>query len=45
MDIQMPLMNGYEATKRYEVSIWEKHPIIAVTAGAEKRKEKCIKKV
>lgn len=45
MDIQMPLMNGYEATKIIrELKSGKKIPIIAVTAGAEKEeKEKCIK--
>ncbi|WPR70561.1 PAS domain S-box protein [Flavobacterium sp. NG2] len=44
MDIQMPLMNGYEATKAIRNLIsGEKTPIIAITAGAEKEeKDKCI---
>jgi hypothetical protein len=29
--------------KRYEVSIWEKHPIIAVTAGAEKKRKNALR--
>ncbi|MEN2413552.1 response regulator [Flavobacterium mesophilum] len=44
MDIQMPIMNGYEATKAIRVTETGKNvPIIAVTAGAEKEeKNKCI---
>jgi CheY-like chemotaxis protein len=37
MDIQMPIMNGYEATKAIRDTIQgKKIPIIAVTAGTEK---------
>jgi PAS domain S-box-containing protein len=45
MDIQMPIMGGYEATKEIRnLSLGKNVPIIAVTAGAEKdEKEKCIK--
>jgi CheY-like chemotaxis protein len=45
MDIQMPVMNGYEATKVIRnLKSGKKVPIIAVTAGAEKEeKEKSIK--
>lgn len=45
MDIQMPVMNGYEATKAIRSLKMGKHiPIIAVTAGTEKEeKDKCIK--
>lgn len=45
MDIQMPMMNGYEATKAIrKIKLGKPIPIIAVTAGAEKEeKEKCIK--
>jgi len=44
MDIQMPIMNGYEATKAIRITkIGEKIPIIAVTAGAEKEeRNKCL---
>ena len=44
MDIQMPVMNGYEATKAIrELKSGKKTPIIAVTAGAEKdEKQNCI---
>ncbi len=44
MDIQMPIMNGYEATKAIRVTkIGQKIPIIAVTAGAEKdERNKCL---
>lgn len=45
MDIQMPIMNGYEATKAIRnLKSGKNIPIIAVTAGTEKEeKEKCIK--
>ncbi|GAA6768040.1 hypothetical protein AAFH68_39920 [Flavobacterium sp. CGRL1] len=44
MDIQMPIMNGYETTKAIRNTISGKNiPIIAVTAGAEKEeRNKCI---
>ncbi|MEZ0129791.1 response regulator, partial [Flavobacterium sp. LBUM151] len=44
MDIQMPIMNGYEATKAIRnTSRGKSIPIIAVTAGAEKEeRNKCI---
>ncbi|WP_394773498.1 PAS domain S-box protein [Flavobacterium sp.] len=44
MDIQMPIMNGYETTKAIRNTISGKDiPIIAVTAGAEKdERNKCI---
>ncbi len=45
MDCQMPVMNGYEATKQIrETSVGKKHiPIIAMTAYAMKGdKEKCL---
>ncbi|KIQ24897.1 hypothetical protein RT99_02105 [Flavobacterium sp. MEB061] len=44
MDIQMPIMNGYEATKAIRNTLSGKNiPIIAVTAGAEKdERNKCI---
>jgi PAS domain S-box-containing protein len=43
MDIQMPKMNGYEATKAIrELESGKEIPIIAVTAGTEtEEKEKC----
>lgn len=45
IDIQMPLMNGYEATKAIrESESGQNIPIIALTANAEKEeKEKCLK--
>lgn len=45
MDIQMPLMNGYEATKEIrKLNGFEKIPIIALTAGTILgEKEKCLK--
>lgn len=44
MDIQMPLMNGYEATKEIRnLKSGQNVPIIAITAGTEKEeKDKCI---
>nr|WP_315223750.1 response regulator [uncultured Flavobacterium sp.] len=44
MDIQMPIMNGYEATKAIrKINIGKKIPVIAVTAGAEKdERNKCL---
>ncbi|RKR11726.1 PAS domain S-box-containing protein [Flavobacterium sp. 90] len=44
MDIQMPIMNGYETTKAIRNTISGRDiPIIAVTAGAEKEeRNKCI---
>ncbi|MCD0474661.1 PAS domain S-box protein [Flavobacterium sp. EDS] len=44
MDIQMPVMNGYEATKAIrKLKLGKNTPIIAVTAGAEKdEKQNCI---
>ncbi|WP_428228546.1 PAS domain S-box protein [Flavobacterium sp.] len=44
MDIQMPIMNGYETTKAIRNIISGKDiPIIAVTAGAEKdERNKCL---
>ena len=44
MDIQMPIMNGYEATKAIrKLDSGSTLPIIAITAGAEKEeKNKCI---
>jgi PAS domain S-box-containing protein len=44
MDIQMPIMNGYEATRAIRNTLTGKNiPIIAVTAGAEKdERNKCI---
>lgn len=45
MDIQMPVMNGYEATKAIRNTILGKNiPIIAVTAGTEMdEKDKCLR--
>ncbi|MDD5150205.1 MAG: PAS domain S-box protein [Flavobacterium sp.] len=45
MDIQMPIMNGYEATKAIRNTTLGKNiPIIAVTAGTEnEEKIKCLK--
>ena len=45
IDIQMPLMNGYEATKAIrKLKLGENVPIIALTAGTEKEeRDKCIK--
>ncbi|RDI56162.1 PAS domain S-box protein [Flavobacterium glaciei] len=44
MDIQMPIMNGYEATKLIrDLQFGQNLPIIAITAGTEKEeKEKCL---
>lgn len=44
MDIQMPIMNGYETTKAIRNTVTGKDiPIIAVTAGAEKEeRNKCL---
>lgn len=44
MDIQMPLMNGWEATKSIrKMKSGKKTPIIAVTAGTEKEEKlKCM---
>ncbi|OXA93202.1 response regulator [Flavobacterium hercynium] len=44
MDVQMPIMNGYEATKAIRSTISGKDvPIIAVTAGAEiDERNKCL---
>ena len=44
MDIQMPVMNGYEATKKIrELKSGQNVPIIAITAGTEKEeKGKCL---
>jgi CheY-like chemotaxis protein len=44
MDIQMPIMNGYEATKEIRnLKSGTAIPIIAITAGTEKEeKDKCI---
>jgi len=44
MDIQMPIMNGYETTKAIRNTITGRDiPIIAVTAGAEKdERNKCL---
>ncbi|MGL2986782.1 PAS domain S-box protein [Flavobacterium sp. RSSA_27] len=45
MDIQMPIMNGYETTKAIRMLPHGKEiPIIAITAGTEKEdKKKCFK--
>ena len=44
MDIQMPILNGYEAAKKIRnLESGKNVPIIAITAGTEKEeKEKCI---
>ncbi|MGA9638445.1 PAS domain S-box protein [Flavobacterium sp.] len=44
MDIQMPIMNGYEATKAIrKLQLGKNIPVIAITAGAEKEeKDKCL---
>ena len=44
MDIQMPIMNGYEATTKIrELNMSKNIPIIAITAGNEiEIKDKCI---
>ncbi|MFV8443243.1 PAS domain S-box protein [Flavobacterium sp. LB2P44] len=45
MDIQMPIMNGYEATELIRnLKSGQNVPIIAITAGTEREeKEKCLK--
>jgi PAS domain S-box-containing protein len=45
MDIQMPVMNGYEATEQIRKLESGKHvPIIAITAGTEKQeRDNCLK--
>ena len=44
MDIQMPVMNGHEATIKIRELGGSNIPIIAVTAGvSDEEKEKCIK--
>jgi CheY-like chemotaxis protein len=41
MDIQMPIMNGYEATQIIRtLPSGQNVPIIAITAGTEKKKSK-----
>jgi PAS domain S-box-containing protein len=44
MDIQMPIMNGYEATEEIrKLTLGKNVPIIAITAGTEKEeRNKCI---
>lgn len=44
MDIQMPIMNGYEATEEIrKLTLGKNVPIIAITAGTEKEeKNKCL---
>ena len=43
MDVQMPNMNGYEATRKIRELQTEKIPIIALTAGTVVgEREKCI---
>jgi CheY-like chemotaxis protein len=43
MDIQMPIMNGYEATQIIRtLPSGQNVPIIAITAGTKRRKAKCI---
>jgi PAS domain S-box-containing protein len=44
MDIQMPIMNGYESAKEIRnLTAGKKVPIIAITAGTEKEeKDKCL---
>src|SRR5215470_17115740 len=40
MDIQLPIMDGYEATRRIKVDAWRSIPIIAVTSYALSGEEK-----
>ncbi len=38
MDCEMPVMDGYEATRRIRESVDPKIPIVAVTASAMRRR-------
>ena len=40
MDIQLPIMDGYEATRRIKADAWRSIPIIAVTSYALSGEEK-----
>jgi signal transduction histidine kinase/DNA-binding response OmpR family regulator len=43
MDVQMPLMDGYTATRQIRTALKLNHPIIATTAGvSEVERERCL---
>jgi CheY-like chemotaxis protein len=42
MDIQMPIMNGYEVAQALEICKMENSSYNCITAGTEKEERKCI---